>query len=68
MKGLIDALNIFLKYRDPAYPTHCEHDVLWICGYTQEEISAEDTARLKELGFFYSDSEDSWQSFKYGSA
>lgn len=68
MKNLIEALNIFLKYGDESNPTHCEHDVLWIVGYTEEQISEEDTARLKELGFFFSSSDQGWQSYRYGSA
>jgi hypothetical protein len=26
MKELIEALQIFLKYRNETWPTHCEHD------------------------------------------
>lgn len=29
--NLIAALQIFLKYGDITYPTHCEHDVLMVC-------------------------------------
>lgn len=68
MKELIEALNIFLKYGNPSRPTHCEHDTLWICGYTQEEISPEDTKTLEKLGFFYSEGDDTWMSYRYGSA
>jgi len=68
VKKLIEALQIFAKYGDPDYPTHCEHDVLWVVGYSQDEISREDQVRLHELGFFWSDGDDSWQSFRYGSA
>ncbi len=66
MKSLIEALTIFLKYGNPAYPTHCEHDELWICGYDEVEISKEDTERLKKLGFH--NFGDGWKSFRYGSA
>ena len=68
MRKLIEALEIFAKYKDLPYPTHCEHDVLWIMGVTQEEVSEEDAKRLDALGFFWSDSEECWQSFRYGSA
>ena len=68
MKELIEALNIFLKYKNPHDPTHCEHDVLCIMQVTKEEVSAEDAVRLGELGFFWSDEYDCWASFRFGSA
>lgn len=68
MKDLIEALTIFLKYKNVYSPTHCEHDLLWIMAVTQDEVSVEDTARLDALGFFYSEHDDSWQSYRYGSA
>ena len=71
MKDLIEALTIFLKYRDERWPTHCEHDVLHIVGVTEEEVTAEDKKRLGELGFVFSDThhgEPCWLSFRYGSA
>jgi hypothetical protein len=69
MAKLIEALTIFLKYKDLEWPTHCEHDVLYIMGVTEDEVSVEDVARLKELGFFWSISDGGcWQSFRYGSA
>lgn len=66
MKDLIEALQIFLKYRDERNPTHCEHDEMWIVGISEEEVSEEDRARLDELGFFPSD--DGFKSFRFGSA
>ena len=51
MKGLIQALNIFLKYGDKSYPTHCEHD---------------DIKLLEELGFSPNEY-DGFSSFRYGS-
>lgn len=68
MKDLIEALTIFLKYGNPRNPTHCEHDELTICGIEPEQVSAEDKARLDELGFFVSDSDDCFRSFRFGSA
>jgi len=67
MKELIKALQIFAKYTETSYPTHCEHDVLWIMDVTLEQVSAEDIKTLDDLGFFWSD-EDCFQSFKFGSA
>ena len=69
MKDLIEALTIFLKYKDVRNPTLCEHDVLYIMEVTKEEVSEEDAARLKELGFLWSEGENNcWISFRYGSA
>lgn len=69
MKKLIEALTIFAKYQDLEWPTHCEHDVLYIMGITRDEVSPEDQEALKELGFIWSDSDGgAWMSFRYGSA
>src|SRR5262245_10465638 len=68
MKDLIEALSIFLKYKDDANPTHCEHDVLCVVGITLDEISAMDRDRLKVLGFHYSKSDCCWISYRFGSA
>lgn len=70
MEQLIEALQIFLKYGNPAYPTHCEHDILTIVGIKPEDVSDEDKKRLDELGFFVRNEfgEPAFHSFKYGSA
>lgn len=70
MEDLIKALQIFLKYGNPKYPTHCEHDVLTICGINPIDVSEEDKAELDNLGFFISDEygDECFQSFKFGSA
>jgi len=68
MKKLIEALQIFLKYGNPDYPTHCEHDVLYICGIEPKDVSNEDKEKLEELGFFPDDEGEGFQSFLYGSA
>jgi len=69
MNDLIEALSIFAKYKNTYAPTHCEHDVLYIMKVTKEEVSAEDQARLDQLGFFWGEGpEGCWQSFRYGSA
>lgn len=69
MKNLIEALQIFCKYQDLKWPTHCEHDTLMIMGITKDEVSPEDQTRVEELGFFWSESDEGcWMSFKYGSA
>ena len=58
MEDLIKALNILLKYGNPAYPTHCEHDTLYICGIEPGDVSEEDKRALDKLGFFVSEEPD----------
>jgi len=70
MKKLIEALQIFLKYGNPDCPTHCEHDVMYICGINPADVSDEDKSKLEELGFLASTEygEERFKSFRYGSA
>ena len=70
MDKLIEALQIFLKYGNPSWPTHCEHDVMWVCydSEDRDKMSKEDLEKLDRLGFFFSEDVDSFQSFKFGSA
>lgn len=68
MKDLIEALTILAKYMpDDTYaPTHCEHDVLSVCGGIEDgTVSPKDAERLAKLGFHWG--EDCWQSFRFGS-
>ena len=65
MKDLIEALTIFLKYGDPHYPTHCEHDELFVM-VDPSVVSSEDANRLHELGF--NEGEYAFTSFRFGSA
>jgi hypothetical protein len=68
MEDLIKALQIFLKYGNPYYPTHCEHDCLHV-NIDYDVVSDEDKAELLKLGFRRcSDSgEDKFSSFRFGS-
>jgi hypothetical protein len=69
MENLIRALTIFLKYGNPTYPTHCEQDVMYICGIEPDMVTVEDKEELNALGFIVSeDGDDGFISFKYGSA
>jgi hypothetical protein len=70
LSGLIKALTILNKYGDPSSPTHCEHDVLYICNIDPNDVSVEDKKELGELGFLVSNEwgEEQFISFKYGSA
>ena len=64
MEDLIKALQIFLKYGNPDYPTHCEHDCLYI-DIDPELVSDEDKIELEELGF--DPNGDGFISYKFGS-
>lgn len=67
MKDLIESLQIFLKYGNPQFPTHCEHDTLTV-DINPELISEEDIVRLEQLGFDPDESEgDCFISFRFGS-
>lgn len=68
MSSLIKALEIFLKYGNPDYPTHCEHDELTICGIDPSEVSHDDKVELEKLGFFVSEVDECFKSYRYGSA
>jgi hypothetical protein len=62
---LIEGLTILRKYASPAFPTNCEHDVLFV-NVAPGLVSAEDRQRLDELGFFPSE-DFGFQSFRFGS-
>lgn len=68
MEKLIEALQIFLKYGNPDFPTHCEHDCLWICDIEPSDVSEEDKKKLDELGFHEDEDDNCFKSFRYGSA
>ena len=68
MENLIKALQIFLKYGNPEWPTHCSHDQLAIMEIEKDMVSEEDIKELDRLGFFWSDGEECFISFKFGSA
>lgn len=67
MGKLIEALQIFLKYGNPDYPTHCEHDQLTVL-IGPDVVSESDTAKLSELGFHADPENGYFYSFRYGSA
>ena len=70
MENLIKALQIFLKYGNPEWPTHCEHDNMVICGIEPSEVSNEDKKELEDLGFLVGNQfgEEAFHSYRYGSA
>ena len=67
MKDLIEALQIFLKYGNPKYPTCCEHDTLYVL-CDPEKVSQKDLHRLDALGFIADDAEHGFHSYRFGSA
>lgn len=68
LSELIEGLQIFLKYGDVEWPTHCEHDELWITNVALTALTSEDRARLEELGFIYDEDDESYKSYAFGSA
>lgn len=68
MKDLIEALQIFSKYAETKYPTHCEHDVLMIMEVDEDSVTEDEAKRLDGLGFFWSEEYECWASFRFGSA
>ena len=67
MSDLIKALTILLKYGNPDFPTHCEHDELWII-IDPKDVSAEDIAELDRLGIEADEDDSCFKSYKFGSA
>jgi hypothetical protein len=70
MNELIEALQIFSKYGNPKYPTHCEHDILYINSeICPDDLSFDDRVRVEKLGFHVTEEtgEKVFKSFKFGS-
>jgi hypothetical protein len=70
MNNLIEALQIFSKYGNPKYPTHCEHDMLYINPeICPDDLSFDDRVRVEKLGFFVTEKtgERTFASFTFGS-
>jgi len=66
MDDLIEALIILRKYGNPAYPTHCEGEVLFV-DVLPREVIEEDMNRLNNLGFSPNSEGTGFESFKFGS-
>lgn len=68
MNDLIAALQIFAKYSTDPYPTHCEHDVLYVPSVEYDAVTDDDKAELKQLGFIENtDGGEGFMSYRYGS-
>ncbi len=66
LDALIAALTIVRKYGNISFPTHCEHDELWLCGIDPDEMSKVDREAVLELGFKIEDG--GFKSYRFGSA
>lgn len=67
MGDLRAALAIFAPYVGDEQPTCCEHDVLYVL-VDPARVSAEDRARLGELGFVAEERDHHFRSFRFGGA
>lgn len=67
MEDLIKALKILLKYDNPKWPTHCEHDTLYVA-VDPDLVSEDDKVTLEGLGFIVSEEyPEMFLSHRYGS-
>ena len=64
---LIKAMEIFKTYDNPYSPFHCKHDTLCVM-VSPDKVSEEDKKRLSELGFEVDKGNDTFYSFRFGSA
>jgi hypothetical protein len=65
MQDLITALQIFLKYGNPMYPTDCEHNELFVW-IDPAIVSKEDKKELERLGFTPYEDKDIFHSYRFG--
>ena len=66
MDNLIEALQIMRKYANPKFPTHCEHDVMYVA-VNPDLVSDDDLVKLAELGFEEEPGSDMFHSTLFGS-
>lgn len=66
MEDLIKALQIFLKYGNPQWPTNCTHDCLYV-NINPELVSDEDKALLEQLDFIEDEDSEGFISHRFGS-
>lgn len=69
MDDLIEALQLMnskLK-RGVSHPCHCGHFELWVYGTNKSDFTEAELKRLGELGFNWSDENDGFYSFRFGS-
>ena len=71
MNDLITALQILSSYcnKDTSkFPTHCEHDVMYITCVKPQDVSEKDLQTLELLGFSPSKDIEGFRSFRFGSS
>ena len=66
MDDLIEALQILRKYKNPEFPTHCEHDILYI-HIKPKKVTDEDIQALADLSVHPSYELKCFISYKFGS-
>ncbi len=66
MNDLIRALIIFDNYTSADYPTHCEHDILYVM-VDPTEVSSSHLALLETLGFLPDEENNHFYSYRFGS-
>ena len=66
MDDLIEALQIFRKYGNPEWPTHCAHDEL-IVNIDPSDVIESDLKRLDQLSFIPIKDDRCFKSFRFGS-
>lgn len=66
MEDLIKALQILLKYGNQHNPTNCTHDELNV-DISADGVSEEDIKELAKLGFFVTEEDNTFISFRFGS-
>ena len=64
---LAEAIGILAKHGDPVSPFNCSHDELRVMA-DPAYFTAEELARLDELGFHADPGNENFYSFRYGSA
>lgn len=66
LSHLIEALTILKSYGDIDYPTHCEHDTIYV-RVKPDTVAVSDINRLAELGFIADSDGECFLSFRFGS-
>lgn len=67
MGNLILALQILSRYANPKFPTHCEHDIMYVNVDPELVTDKGDMVRLAALGFEADESGNMFSSTYFGS-
>ena len=60
MREVVEGLNIMLKYDPEGEFSGASFDVIYGSAIQPDKVSAEDTANLKALGWYWDKTYDSW--------